>query len=62
MMKYTMTLIWYEKRLWGILLLHIISFLILLLGITPVYAQELRQVRGTVVDQKTKLLKVLLLK
>ncbi|MEJ5089142.1 SusC/RagA family TonB-linked outer membrane protein [Sphingobacterium faecium] len=54
MMKYTMTLIWYEKRLWGILLLHIISFLILLLGITPVYAQELRQVRGTVVDQKNQ--------
>ncbi|MQP26630.1 SusC/RagA family TonB-linked outer membrane protein [Sphingobacterium faecium] len=49
-----MTLIWYEKRLWGILLLHIISFLILLLGITPVYAQELRQVRGTVVDQKNQ--------
>ncbi|UXD71447.1 SusC/RagA family TonB-linked outer membrane protein [Sphingobacterium faecium] len=52
MMKYTITLIWYEKRLWGILLLHITSLLILMLGTSPLSAQELRQIRGTVVDQK----------
>ncbi|WP_400263208.1 SusC/RagA family TonB-linked outer membrane protein [Sphingobacterium sp. SG20118] len=52
MIKYTIRLIWYEKKPWGILQLHIIALLLLLLGTTPLYAQELRQIRGTVVDQK----------
>src|SRR5690606_42085354 len=51
--KYTITLIWYEKKLWGIFLLYTSALLLLLLATTsPLYAQDLRQIRGTVVDQK----------
>ena len=52
MIKYTITLIWYEKKLWGIFLLHISALLLLLLGTAPLYAQDFREIRGTVVDQK----------